>query len=173
VASHPGGVCTGRWIDLWGFVLESGRALQTQPVGSVLESAPVPVHDVPPEIDGIVRGESGFAALLTETRWCDPYALPILEPIQPEIVLEPASLHRSRRAPRPAPAVNWWVCGNDVETTDEFWSCANFSLTLITSNRQDETVLERIAEIGVGRRGMRRCSPTRSPRQSKQAQTTR
>jgi hypothetical protein len=69
--------------------------------------------------------------------------------MQPEIVLVPVSLYRGRRAPRPPPAVNWWMCGNDIETTDEFWSCANFALTLITPNPQDETILERIAEIGV------------------------
>jgi hypothetical protein len=145
-----GVVCTGRWVDLWGFLLESDRALQTQPVGSVLASAPMRVHDAPRDIDGILRGESGFAALLTETRWRDPYTLPGLEPTQPEIVLEPVSLHLGRRAPRPASAVNWWMCGNGVETTDEFWSCANFALTLITPNPQDATVLERIAEIGIG-----------------------
>ena len=38
--------------------------------------------------------------------------------------------------------------------TDEFWSCANFALTLITPNLQDESFLDRIAEVGVdaGRR---------------------
>jgi hypothetical protein len=147
-------VCTGRWVDLWGFLLESDRAPERQLVGSVLASAPLRVRDVPPKIDGIVRGESGFAALLTETRWRDPYTLPGLEPVHPEIVLEPVSLHLGRRAPQRAPAINWSVCGNDVETTDEFWSCANFALTLTTPNPQDGRVLERITEIGIsaGRR---------------------
>jgi hypothetical protein len=150
----PRVVCTGQWVDLWGFLLEPDRTPQTQPVGSILASAPARDHDVPPDIDGIVRGESEFAALLTETRWRDPYTLPNLEPTQPDIVLEPASLHRGRRPPQLAPAVNWSVCGDDVETTDEFWSCANFALTLTTPNPQDGRVLERIAEIGVsaGRR---------------------
>jgi hypothetical protein len=40
-----------------------------------------------------------------------------------------------------------------VETTDEFWACANFALGLTTPNPQDESVLERIAEIGVNAGG--------------------
>jgi hypothetical protein len=142
--------CAGRWVDLWGFLLDTDRTAHSSPVGSVLASAPRRMHDVPLDIDGIVRGESGFVALLTETRWRDPYALPAVEPIQPEIVLEPMSVHRGRAAPTVARTVDWWPWSADVETSDAFWSCANFALTLITPNPQDQPVLDRIAGIGVG-----------------------
>ena len=145
---------TARWVDLWGFLLDTDRTGHTSRTGSVLASAPVPVHDVPLEIDGIVHGESGFVALLTETRWRDPYALPGARPIQPEFVLEPVSTHRGRPAPESARAIDWWPLHAGIETTDDFWRCVNFVLTLIRPNPQDESVLDRIAEIGVdaGRR---------------------
>lgn len=113
--------CAGRWVDLWGFLLDTDRTAHSSPVGSVVASAPRRMHDVPLDIDGIVRGESGFVALLTESRWRGLVRAPAVEPIQPEIVLEQVSVHRGRAAPTPAHAVDWWPWSADVETSDAFW----------------------------------------------------
>jgi hypothetical protein len=138
----------GRLVDLWGFVLEDFGAVD-RASSPVLVAAPMTIRDVPEEIERIVRGESAFVVLSTETRWRDPDEHPGLEPVRPDIVLEPVSVHLGRGAPRPAPDLTWWPCTDDVATTDEFWSCANFALSLTTSHPDDRSILERISEIGV------------------------
>ncbi|MGI9613545.1 MAG: hypothetical protein ACR2QO_11580 [Acidimicrobiales bacterium] len=141
---------SARWSDLWGFLLgPEGAAPETAHGSPVLVSAPKLVRDVPSEIAGIVRGESAFVALTTETRWRDPFALPGVEPIRPEIGLEPMSAIYRRPVARPAPSVGWYPWHDAVETTDEFWACANFALSLIEPAGQDAVVYERLAEIGV------------------------
>jgi hypothetical protein len=140
---------SGRFVDLWGFLVDDcGAGHRAQ--DAVLVARPSPVRNVPSDIEGVVSGESGFVVLLTETRWRDPYQLPGVEPERPDIVLEPVSAHLGRAASSPAPAVTWWPWRDRLEITDEFWACANFALSLTTPNHDDRSVLERIAEIGVG-----------------------
>jgi hypothetical protein len=138
----------GRWVDLWGFLVDDCGAGH-RAHDPVLVARPSTVLDIPSEIGGVVHGESGFVVLLTETRWRDPFKLPGVEPVRPDIVLEPVSTHLGRAAPRPAPAITWWLWHDRLETTDEYWSCANLALSLITPNRDDRPILDRIAEIGV------------------------
>lgn len=138
----------GGIFDLWGFrVKECGARLGTR--GPALVSAPLPLRGVPSNVETIVRGESAFAALVTETRWRDPYALPGDPPVRPGVVLQPMSTIRGRRAPAPSPPPAHGVPSGGVESGDEFWSVANHVLTLVTPNAEDRPVLDRIAEIGV------------------------
>jgi hypothetical protein len=146
---------TVQWVDLWGFGIERGiRAEHAPRPTSVLVSAPMPVEDVPAEIDQVVTGESSFVSLRTESYWRDPYALPGILPFHPDITLEPMSAHLGRPPPKPAPDVDWWQCQDSTATTDEFWSCANFALSLVTPNQNDRQIRDRVAEIGLvaGRR---------------------
>jgi hypothetical protein len=138
----------GRFVDLWGFLADD-CAVGHRAHDPVLVATPRTVRDVPADIAGVVRGESRCVALLTETRWRDPFKLPGVEPVRPEIVLEPVSRHFGRAAPPPASAVTWWPWHDGVEVTDEFWLYANFALSLTTPNPEDRPVLDRIAEIGV------------------------
>jgi hypothetical protein len=141
---------SGRWLDLWGFTLKSDPLRQrVEAGGAVLASAPMRVVGVPPEISGIVRGESGFVALRTETRWRDPFALLGAQPVMPDIVMEPVSEHLGWAAPKPSPAIDWFPWHDGVESTDAFWSCASFALSLTTSTAEDRPILDRIAEVGV------------------------
>ncbi len=141
---------TVRWFDLWGFLLdEESMAGPTAGPNSVLASAPVRVHHIPPEIDRIVSGESSFIEIVTESRWSDPYALPGELPGEPDLTLEPVSTQLNQPPPEPAPDVCWWKCHDRTETTDEFWSCANSALSLVTANQDDRQIRDRIAEIGV------------------------
>jgi hypothetical protein len=143
-------IFSARWVDLWGFLLGAdGVTEHANGPRAVLASAPVPVYRVPSEIDGIVRGESGFVALHTEVRWRDPYAVPGVQPARPEIVLEPASALLGWPTAKPGPDLQWWPWHAGAEITDEFWSCANFAITLITADLQDRPVLDRLAQIGV------------------------
>jgi hypothetical protein len=137
-----------RLVDLWGFLVDDfvvGHSVQAP----VLMARPTPVRDVPGEVGGIVHGESGFLAMLTAAHWRDPFKLPGAEPVRPDIVLEPVTVHLGRVAPKQAPDVAWWPWSAGLETTDEYWSLANFALSLVAPSRSDRSIFERIAEIGV------------------------
>ena len=140
----------GTFVDLWGFTLEGCGDLSGMR-GPALVSAPAPLRDVPRGLTTIMRGESAFVALVTETSWRDPYALPGHPPARTDLVLRPAStvLGRTGPAPLPPPSPPMEFGFDTTGRSDEFWSFANFALTLVTLNSEDRTVLERIAEIGV------------------------
>mgnify|MGYP001812588836 CR=1 FL=1 len=143
-------VFRSRWIDLCGFVLdERDAAVGGDRRVSLLAASPTPVRDVPDGIEGIVRGESAFVELQTEVRWRDERARPSVPVVFDDVTLEPVSAQRGRPAPAQAPAIAWWPWQEDTEITNEFWSCANFALTLATEHPDDRDVLERIATIGV------------------------
>jgi len=139
---------SGCLVDLWGYRLADCEARRHAGI-PVLASAPVRLRDVPPEIEEIARGESAFGVLRTETRWSDPYRLPGDEPVEPDIELEPLTTHLGRTAPPPASTIPWWPWQDGIEVSDEYWSCANFALSLTTPNPQDRPIYERIVEIGV------------------------
>jgi hypothetical protein len=138
----------GRLIDLWGFLIDDCAAAD-RAQAPVLVTRPTPVSDVPSGIGGVVQAESRFVVLLTENRWRDPFKAPGAEPVRADIVLEPVSAHLGCAAPLSEPAINWWPWHDGLETTDEFWSCANLALSLTTPNNDDRRVLDRIADIGV------------------------
>lgn len=136
----------GSLIDLWGFRvvdLEPGRS------GQVLASAPARLRDVPSQVEVIARGESSVVQLSTVTRWTDPYRLPGTHPERPQILLAPVSSYFRRPAPRDPGVVAWMPWFEGLETTDEFWTCANFALSLIVPDPDDRHILEQIAHIGV------------------------
>jgi hypothetical protein len=142
-AAEPEVQAATRWVDLWGFSLVyDGRAYDGLVPGPVLVSAPRRVRNAPREVVGTLRGESAFVCLRTELHCGD-------RPSPHSIVLEPVSAHLGRTAPPPPVAVDWWPWRSGTETNDEYWSCANLVLSLVTPNRQDTPILERIAEIGV------------------------
>jgi hypothetical protein len=139
---------TGRVDDLWGMTLKDCGALP-RANKPLLVSAPARIRDVPREIEEVVQGESAFVALQTETRWRDPYRLPGDGPAPPDIVLDPVSSHLDTTAPRSAGAISWWPWHDDIAISDEYWSCANFVLSLTTPSPEDRRIHDRIAEIGV------------------------
>ena len=136
----------GALIDLWGF-----RIVDLEPgdSGRVLASAPADLRNVPSQVRIVARGESSVVQLSTETRWTDPYRLPGTYPERPPIVLAPVSSQFGRSVPRRSDAVAWSLWFEGLETTDEFWSCANFALSLIAPDPDDRHVFEQIAHIGV------------------------
>jgi hypothetical protein len=138
----------GRLFDLWGSVVDvcaAGHRVRDP----LVVAGPRRVREVPMNVGAVVHGESGLVALLTETRWRDPLALPGAEPVRPDVLLEPSSARLGHKTPPCAPADPCWPWNDGLETTDEFWSCANFALSLTTPHNDDRSVLDRIAEIGV------------------------
>jgi hypothetical protein len=69
--------------------------------------------------------------------------------IQHEYKLEPLSSFLGTSAPASVPDTKWLPWKEGLEGTDEFWTYANIVLSLTTPNRQDEPVLDKIAQIGV------------------------
>ena len=69
--------------------------------------------------------------------------------IQHEYKLEPLSSFLGTPAPAPAPDIKWLPWKDGLETTDEFWTYANFVLAFTSPNPQDKPVLDKIAQIGV------------------------
>jgi hypothetical protein len=139
-----------RWVDLWGFDLDDiGFPDGGSDGAPVLFASPTWVGEVPAGIDHVVRGDSAFVRTLTCTQLCDPEDRVRIRNIQEQLSLASLSTHLGQPAPKPAPVVRWWRWREGIETTDEFWSCANFVMSLTATNRQDRSILDRLAEIGV------------------------
>jgi len=147
-AVSPEVTFTAQLVDLWGFLVHDCE-VGHRATDPVLVARPSPVRYVPNDIASVVTGESDFAVLLTEARWRDPFKLPGVEPIRPEIALGPVSEHLRGVVPSPAPDLTWWPWREGQQFTLEFWSCANFALSLTTEISDDRSILDRIAEIGI------------------------
>jgi hypothetical protein len=141
---------TSQWDDLWGFVLDNPGSVEDGNDGvSVLLAFPMWDGAVPDGIARVVRGDSEFLGTLTRTQLINAGDLANVQKIQHEYRLEPLSSHLGQSAPASAPDIMWLPWKEGLETTTEFWTYANFVMSLTTPNPQDQPVLDRIAEIGV------------------------
>lgn len=137
----------GAFVDLWGHPIADIGPSRS---GPVLVAAPQRVRDVPSQIRGIVRGESSVVEIATVTTWSDPYRVPANPPDRPDVVLAPMMSRLDRSRPRHGGVVTPWMPWFEgLETTDEFWPCANFALSLTAPNQDDRHILEEIANIGI------------------------
>ena len=141
---------TSQWDDLWGFVLDNPGSVEDGNDGvAVLLAAPSWQGDLPAGVKRVVRGDSEFLGSLTRTQLSDAADMANVKRIQQQYKLEPLSFYLGKPAPKPAPDVTWLPWKEGLETTDEFWTYANFVMSLTTPNPQDKPVLDRIAEIGI------------------------
>jgi hypothetical protein len=134
--------------DLWGFAIDEigpdSGARET-----VLLASPAWQGEVPGVVDRVVRGDSAFVHLESCVGMRGSGDLGQVGRIHHDCLLEPLSAHVGRRAPTPAPPPRWAPFHTGAETGDEFWSLANFALSLTTPHPQDREMLDRIAVIGV------------------------
>jgi hypothetical protein len=141
---------TSQWDDLWGFVLDNPGSVEDGNDGvAVLLAAPAWQGDLPAGVKRVVRGDSEFLGSLTRTQLSDTADMANVKRIQQQYKLEPLSSYLGKPAPKPAPDVTWLPWKEGLETTDEFWTYANFVMALTTPNPQDKPVLDRIGEIGI------------------------
>ena len=141
---------TSQWNDLWGFVLDNAGSVEDGNDGvSVLLTSPSWNGDLPDGVKRIVRGDSEFLGSLTRVQLFDSDDITKVKHIQGEYELEPLSSFLGQPAPAVAPEIKWPPWKEGAETTDAFWSYANFILGLTTPNPQDKPVLNKIAKIGV------------------------
>ncbi len=141
---------TSQWDDLWGFVLDNAGSVEDGNNGvSVLLVSPTWQGDLPDGVKRVVRGDSEFLGSLTRAQLIDASDLANVKSIQKEYRLEPLSSFLGQTTPTAAPDIKWLAWKEGLETTEEFWTYANFVMALTTPNPQDKPVLDKIAEIGV------------------------
>jgi hypothetical protein len=138
--------------DLWDFLLDetgpddhAGRTL--------LMVSPEWTGGAPADVDRVIRGESAFVRIDVLTETDGPANLDHVRMTEQKLAIAPASPRSGARPATPA-AISWWPYGEHALTGLEFWSVANFALSLTTPHDQDRMLLERLATIGVspGRR---------------------
>ena len=134
--------------DLWGFSIDE-MGPDSDARENVVVASATWQGDVPDVVDRVVRGDSAFVHLESCIGMRDPGGLDPVRRIQHDYLLEPLSAHVGRRAPAPAPPPQWVPFYTGAETGDEFWSLANFALSLTTPHPLDREILDRIAAIGV------------------------
>jgi len=137
------------WHDLWGHRIDAPRPVDEVKTSRELIVAPTWAERLPYDIDRVVRGESAFVRLVVERPPGNHSAGLLIENAGQHVELEPLSAHAGRPAPPSAPAIPWWPYTSESETTEEYWRCANFGLSLTATNHLDVAVLARLAAIGI------------------------
>ena len=138
--------------DLWDFMVDETGP--DDPAGhTLLLASPEWTADAAAYVDRVVRGESAFVRIDVLTETDDLGDLDRVRMIEQKLAIAPSSPRSSAR-PATAAAISWWPYGEHALTGLEFWSVANFALSLMTPDDQDRMLLERVATIGVspGRR---------------------
>jgi len=137
------------WHDLWGHRVDVPGPLDDEKTSRELVVSPTWADRLPDDIDAVVRGESAFVRLVIERPSANQGAAPLFETADQHVELEPLSAHAGRPAPPPEPTRPWWPYTTESETTEEYWRCANFALSLAVPNHVDVALLARLAEIGI------------------------
>ena len=146
----PSRFYTSQWDDLWGFVLDNVGSVEDGNDGvSVLLASPSWQGDVPDGVKRVVRGDSEFLGSLSRVQVTDPADMDKAKRIQHEYKLESLSSFLGTSAPAAAPDIKWLPWKEGLESTDDFWTYANFVLSFTAPNAQDQPVLDKIARIGV------------------------
>ncbi len=146
----PSRFYTSQWDDMWGFVIDNVGSVEDGNDGvSVLLASPTWKGDLPDGVKRVVRGDSDFLGTLSRVQVIDSADMGKAKSIQHEYKLEPLSSFLGTSAPAPGPDIKWPAWKDGLETTDEFWTYANFVMSLTTPNPQDKPVLDKIAQIGV------------------------
>jgi len=141
---------TSQWDDMWGFVIENaGSVFDGNDGVNVMFTAPDWKGKTPKGIKRVVKGDSAFLGSLTRTQLIEPKDLPNVEKIQKNYKLQPLSAFLGEKAPKAAPEIEWLPWEEKLETTEKFWTYANFLLQFTTPNTEDADIQARAAKIGI------------------------
>ena len=138
----------GRTSDLWGFTVDEITP-DDDPRGWVLLTSSTWVGKVPAHVERVVRGDSAFLCSEFCVRVLDPGDLVRVRDRRREYSLEPLSAHVGGPPPAPARPLHWWPYHSEAEIGAEYWSLANFALSLTVPHPQDREILDRVARIGI------------------------
>lgn len=143
---------TLQWIDLYtdivGYI---GVRATGFGAGSYLIAGP-DWHDATPEgIDGVLRCETQFVALLGRTLLQGPDDVPTLAAIQSQYRLEALSQFQAHIPPPAAPEIDWLPWDEAALTTPAFITYLNFLLPFCQPPHPSEVdLLRRFARVGIG-----------------------
>jgi len=143
------GGLTTCWHDLWGHRIDVPGSLDDEKTSRELVVSPTWADRLPDDIDVVVRGESAFVRLVVDHQSGNQGAASLCETAGEHVELEPLSARAGRPAPPSVPARPWWPYTSESETTEEYWRCANFALSLTATNHLDAALLDGLAAIGV------------------------
>ncbi|MGR3662620.1 MAG: DUF1254 domain-containing protein, partial [Paracoccaceae bacterium] len=142
---------TSQWDDLWGYVLDNPGSVEDGNGGlSVLLAAPDWQGELPKGVNRVVQGESSFFGSLTRTQAFSADDLANVQKIQTGYTLVPLSSYLGTDAPKAAPEIDWITWKDGDETTNKYWTYANFLLSFTTPNDLDKDVYTDMAKIGIG-----------------------
>ena len=139
-----------RIADLWGHVTHRSTSKDGSADAScVIGASPTWVGEIPGGVDHVVRGESSFLQVVVSTEVRSDEQRRFAKMRHEGCVLGALSEHSDRDAPESPQQIDWLPLTADAAVTNHFWSGANFAMSLVELQPEDEGILNRIAEIGV------------------------
>lgn len=140
---------SSQWDDLWGFIVgNQGSIRDGNQGGTYMLIGPHWRGRVPPGVKRLIRSETDFVGCLVRTE--DLGGAERLEEIQSGFKLLSLSNYLHRNPPPPLPKIEWPEWTDEAETTDKFFTYANFILSYVKPNYADQAILHRIALLGIG-----------------------
>lgn len=144
---------TMQTVDLWGSLVHIDW--HSQPMRTLLLSAETADHMLAGIaqsglIDQVVRCESGFCRTEISIRVSEPQEVDAaMASIRHRLGLESADPRRPHATSSLDPGLDWRPYRRNTETTRAFWATANYALSLVELHRDDSTLLERFADLGI------------------------
>lgn len=140
-----------RIADLWGH--EAHGSTSQHNAGAeesrVIIASPTWVGEIPDGTDHLVRGDSSFLRVAISTEVHSEEQGRSSKKHHAACAMCALSVHAAHRASRSPPPMDWvpWIAGDEI--TNHFWSVAGFAMSMVEPHPTDDSIMNRIAEIGV------------------------
>lgn len=120
--------------------------------GHFLVAGPSWKGKTPKGITKVIRSETELIMVTYRTQLFNPSDLDNVKKIQAAYTVQPLSEYLGKRAPKPAPAIDWIqpLTPADQKTSLEFFNILNFVLQFCPTAESEKDLMKRFAEIGVG-----------------------
>jgi hypothetical protein len=139
------------WGDLFGHIIAYPGSVTTgQKGGKFLLVSSDWNGQLPPGIDGIIKGETKILGTLTRTAAFGQADMVNVDKIRKGYKLMPLSEFLKTASPANTPTPNWpkW---NEASMTDiDFFKLTNFLMQFVVPNAMDSAIYRKMATLGVG-----------------------
>lgn len=141
---------TSQWDDMQGYVLDNVGSTNDGNGGThVLLAAPDHKGGAPKGVDRVIKGDSYILGSLTRTQLLGgSQGLPDVKAVQGKYQLQPLSTFLGKKAPSPAPGVDWMAWEEGAERTEAFWAFAGFVSQFLMPHPEDGERWEHLARFG-------------------------